>query len=305
MLSRKKIIIGLSVLFSLFLMWYLFLKKSDYIISFDVKAATGTVFQGVNEWTTNQTNTQKEIYSLLEKNNFDYIKKEMKIGETHLQYTWEITPINDSITKVNVGIKDMKNSLYNRITAPFFNTDFKKDQIKRCKDLKLGIDEHTKKFKIKIDGEGTSKKIFVAYISLKSVLQEKARNMIANDADITGFLYKNKIAIIDSPYLEITNWNYETETIDFNYCFPIDKNTKIIADDLVKFKTIPAIKGLKATYFGNFRTSDRAWFTLLDYAKKHDYKLQNRVLEHFMANPFNGGDELSWETTIFIPFESK
>lgn len=305
MLSRKKIIIGLSVLFSLLLIWYLFIKKSDYIISFDVKAATGTVFQGVNDWTASQTANQKELYSLLEKNNFDYIKKEMKKGQTHLQYTWEMGSINDSITSVNVGIKDMQNSIYNRLTVPFFNTEFKQEQIKKITDLKMGIDEHIKNFKIKIDGEGSSKELFVAYISLKSVLQEKARNMIANDADITGFLYRNKIAIIESPYLEITNWDYETETIDFNYCFPIDKNTKIIADELVKFKTIPVVKGLKATYFGNFRTSDRAWFTLLDYAKKHDYKLQNKVLEHFMANPFNGGDELSWETTIIIPFESK
>ena len=303
MLSRKKIIIGLSLVFTLFLVWYLFVKKSDYIISFKVKAATGTVFQCVNEWTANQTTIKKGSYSLLEKNNFDFIKQEMKNGQTHMQYIWEMVPINDSITQVNVGIKDIENTLYNRISAPFFNTNFKKEQINKITDFKLGIDEHLKKFKIRIDGEGTTKEIFVAYVSLKSVLQEKARNMIASDGDITGFLYKNKIKIIENPYLEITNWNFENETIEFDYCFPIPKNTKIIADNLVKFKTIPAIKGLKATYFGNFRTSDKAWFTLLDYAKKHDFKLQNRVLEHFMANPFNGGDELSWETKIIIPFE--
>ncbi len=302
---KKKNIIGLSTLFSLLFVWYLFIKENDYIISFNIKAATGTVFQGVNEWTTAQNTNQSENYSLLEKNNFDYIKKEMIKGQNHLQYTWNLNPINDSVTNVKVGIKDMQHSLYNRLTVPFFKTEFKKEQINKIKDFKTGLDEHIKKFKIKIDGEGTSEEIFVAYISLKSVLQEKARNMIANDADITGFLYRNKISIIDSPYLEITNWNYETETLDFNYCFPIHKNTKIIPDELVKFKTIPAMKGLKATYYGNFRTSDRAWFALLDYAKRHDYKLQNKVLEHFMANPFNGGNELSWETKIIIPFETK
>jgi hypothetical protein len=31
---------------------------------------------------------------------------------------------------------------------------------------------------------------------------------------------------------------------------------------IVKFKTIPAVKGLQATYYGNFRTSDRAWFAV-------------------------------------------
>ena len=124
-----------------------------------------------------------------------------------------------------------------------------------------------------------------------------------SDAGITGFLFDNKIKIIGRPYVEIINWNLESETIDFNYCFPIDKDTKVIANETVKFKTLPALKGLKATYYGNFRTSDRAWFTLLDYAKKNNIKLQKKVLEHFLANPFNGGNELEWETKIIIPFD--
>jgi effector-binding domain-containing protein len=126
-----------------------------------------------------------------------------------------------------------------------------------------------------------------------------------NDNIITGFLETNKIKIIGKPYLEIESWNLDKETISFNYCFPIDKKTPVFKDANVKFKTIPSVKGLKATYFGNFRTSDRAWFALLDYAKKRDFKLENKPLEHFLANPFNGGDELEWETKIIIPFASK
>jgi hypothetical protein len=37
--------------------------------------------------------------------------------------------------------------------------------------------------------------------------------------------------------------------------------------------------------------------------KRYDIKLTNKPLEHFLANPFNGGDELTWETKIIIPFE--
>ena len=107
------------------------------------------------------------------------------------------------------------------------------------------------------------------------------------------------------PYVEITKWDLDKEMIEFNYCFPIDKNTKDIENEVVKFKTLPAIKGLKATYFGNFRTSDRAWFALLDHAKLNDLKLENTVREHYMDNPFNGGEELQWETKIIIPFASK
>lgn len=305
MTVSKKIIIALSFLFSLFLVWYLLLKETDYCISFKVKAATGTVFQGIQEWSNAQGLKDSEKYVILEKRNFDFIKQEMTKKEVQMHYTWDITSINDSVTKVNVGIKDLNHSWYNKVTAPFFNTEFKEEQIKKISDFKKGLSEHLKNFKVRIDGEGESEQTFVAYINLKSVLQEKARYMIANDALITGFLFENQIKIIGRPYLEIVKWDLDKETIDFNYCFPVEKPTNNIVNDVVKFKTLPVVKGLKATYYGNFRTSDRAWFALFDYAKKNNLILENKVLEHFLSNPFNGGEELQWETKIIIPFASK
>ncbi|MBG6110506.1 effector-binding domain-containing protein [Flavobacterium sp. CG_9.10] len=305
MTDRKKIAVLLSVLFSIFLFWYLLIKKSDYCISFKVNTATGTVFQGVQDWSALRLANQKENYTTLEKRNFDFIKQEMEKENMRMEYTWDMKSINDSVTSVSVGIKDFNNSIYNRITAPFFSTEFKLDQIQKITEFKNGVNDHIKFFKVKIDGEGSSEETFVAYIKLKSVLQEKAQTMIMNDNIITEFIETNKIKIVGTPYLEIESWNLDKETVNFNYCFPIAKNTKFIPNEKVKFKTIPAIKGLKASYFGNFRTSDRAWFALLDYAKKHDYKLENKPLEHFLANPFNGGNELEWETQIIIPFASK
>tara|TARA_R110000868_G_scaffold144282_2_gene363179 strand:+ start:4670 stop:5581 length:912 start_codon:yes stop_codon:yes gene_type:complete len=303
MKTKKIVILVLSFVFSLFLIWYLFIKESDYCISFKVKTATGTVFQGVQEWSKARTTTDKESFVIVERKNFGFIKQEMSKGITKMEYTWDIKSINDSITTVNVGIKDRKNSIYNRLTAPFYNTSFKEEQIKKITDFRNGLNKHLENFKVKIDGLGQSEETFVAYISLKSVLQEKAQTMIMNDAAITGFLEQSNIKIIGRPYLEIENWDLDKEQLNFNYCFPIDKNVKMTDNGIVKFKTIKPVKGLEATYYGNFRTSDRAWFALLDYAKAHNYKLLNKPLEHFLANPFNGGDELSWETKIVIPFE--
>ena len=227
-------------------------------------------------------------------------------GNEKIEYSWNMESINDSLTKVTIGIKDLNHSFYNKLTVPFIATKFRTEQIEKMRSFKKGLEDHIDDFKIRVDGEKSSEEIFVTYISLKSVLQEKAQTMIGHDADIVGYLDKNKIKIIGHrPYLEVTNWDKDKETVEFNYCFPIPKNTKYIPDNNVKFKKIPALKGLQATYYGNYRTSDRAWFTLLDYAKKHDIKLQNGVLEHFLANPFLGGNELEWETKIIIPFASK
>nr|WP_314897676.1 GyrI-like domain-containing protein [uncultured Flavobacterium sp.] len=296
----------LAVVLLSFLGWYFLLKQSDYTITFKVNAATGTIFQGIVEWTTTQTKNQNEIYTVLEKRNFDFIKQQMKKGNEEMEYTWNMKSINDSMTNVTIGVKDLNHSFYNRLTAPFVSTKFRTEQIEKIKSFKMGLEDHIDDFKIRIDGEGSSKEMYVAYISLKSILQEKAQTMIGYDSKIVGYLDKNKIKIIGyRPYLEITDWDEDKEIVNFNYCFPIPRNTKYVPDSDVKFKIIPAMKGLQATYFGNYRTSDRAWFALLDYANKNDIKLENKPLEHFLANPFNGGDELEWETKIIIPFSSK
>jgi effector-binding domain-containing protein len=288
-----------------FLGWYFLIKQSDYTITFEAKAATGIVFQGIQEWSVVQSKKNNDTYTTLEKKNFDFIKQEFKKGNNQMEYSWTMKSINDSTTRLEVDIKDLNHSWYNKLTVPFIDTPFKVEQVNKIKDFKAGLEEHLKAFKVRIDGEGHSAPTFVAYITLKSVLQEKAQTMIANDAIITGYLYTNKIKIIGKPYVEITNWDKDKETVEFNYCFPVSKNAKIVADSNVKFKTIPALKGLRATYYGNFRTSDRAWFALLDYAKRNGIELENKVLENFLANPFNGGNELEWETKIIIPFASK
>jgi effector-binding domain-containing protein len=305
MKAKNKLIIGFSLLVSGLLIWYLFIKENDYTISFTVKAATGTVFQGINEWSAVQLEKEKETYKIIAKNNFDFIQQRMTKKNSQMEYTWEMVSVNDSMTKVNVSVKEVGHGLYNKITAPFWNTPFKVDQIKKITSFKDGLNDHISKFNYKIDGVGSSKEEFVAYISLKSVLQTKAQTMIGNDGLITGYLHHNNIKIIGRPYVEITKWDFEKQTLEFNYCFPIDKNTKYIPDMDVKFKVIPAMEGLKATYFGNMRTSDRSWFALLDYAKKNGYELNNKPLEHFLANPFDGGDELTWETQVIIPFQKK
>jgi effector-binding domain-containing protein len=302
MTLKNRISVASIGLISLFLIWYFTIKAEDYSISFKVKAATGTVFQGVQEWTAAQQVKDNEKYTLIEKRNFEFIKQKMEKNNVQMEYFWDITSINDSITKVNVGIKDLNKSWYNKITVPFFNTQFKKEQIKKIIDFKKGLDDHLAKFRVVIDGETSSKEVTVAYVSLKSSLQHKAQNMISNDALITGFLANHKIGINGRPYVEITKWDLDKQTLHFNYCFPVDKNTKVVFDKVVKFKSIPAFRGLKATYYGNFRTSDRAWFSLLDYTKRKNIKVKYQVLEHFLVNPFNGGDELQWKTEIMMPF---
>ena len=299
-MKRKLIYLGLFLLFSLTI-WYFLVKKSDYTITFTAKTSSGTVYQGINEWMLNLQKSEQCKVKSLTHTKFKLIDYFVDKGEESFYYSWSLSPISDSTTKVILDIKSQNNSFYHRLLAPFFSTEFKEYHINQIKEFRAGLEKHLEKFKVKIEGIGQTEELFVAYITLNSVQQEKAQKMIFHDPEITGYLAKNKIEIIGKPYLEIVNWDVESEQLTFNYCFPIQKNTPYVADEKVKFKTIPPINGLKATYFGNYRTSDRAWFALLDYAERNTIQLKLNPLENFLANPFYGGDELSWETKIIIP----
>jgi hypothetical protein len=60
--------------------------------------------------------------------------------------------------------------------------------------------------------------------------------MIRNDAVITGFLQQNDIKIVGKPYVEVQNY-LDKETLDFNYCFPVDKNPELIDNGKVQNDT--------------------------------------------------------------------
>jgi hypothetical protein len=78
-------------------------------------------------------NYNDENYVILEKKNFSFIKQ-MRKDKITMEYTWDINSINDSVTNVSVGIKEL-NSIYNRLTA-LFSTSFKETQIKKITDFR-------------------------------------------------------------------------------------------------------------------------------------------------------------------------
>ena len=62
-----------------------------------------------------------------------------------------------------------------------------------------------------------------------------------------------------------------------------------------------SVKALKATYNGNYITSDRAWYALLEHAERNAIKVSETPIEVFYNNPNFGGDELQWNAEIFMP----
>jgi effector-binding domain-containing protein len=288
------ILVGLTV-------WYLFIKPNDYVITFKSNTSPGTLFKGVEDWNLANQKSDSFNFTVINKKHFEFYTEHIEIDSLLLQVKWNFKGINDSVSMVKVGLLEREHSLYNRITAPFFNTKFKEKSIQLIQDFKNGLDFQLKnKFKVKIVGIDTLPELQYAYIKIDSVpLKLKAKKMLENNTNLLTFLTKHNLKEGKFPFLLVEAWNLEEDIISFRYCFPILKKDSLPLNEIIKYDKIKPKPALKAIYNGNYRTSDRSWFGLYQYAKKHQIKIAEPI-EFFYNNPFNGGDELKWVSETYM-----
>ncbi len=295
----KKVYSGTLVVLILLLLWYLFFKPYDYIVSFRSNTFPGAINQTIKTWHkkigSNMPIVQKDLLS---------VSQHLKFGDSTLIYDWKIVPLTDSTSKVKVRIKDLDNSLMNKIKIPFTETVLEK----RSKTNLLGfveiLNNHIKNFKVKIIGEDELQSKYCACLSIEGEQQKKAMGMMINYPYLTGFIIDNEIKENGIPFVEITNWNRDNDSIIYNFCYPIIYHDSLPRHKEIKYKEFKRQKAIKAIYNGNYITSDRAWYKLLDYAERKNINVIHEPIEFFYNNPNQGGDELNWKAEIYLPIKS-
>ena len=295
---RKRVVLGVTILLLSGLIWYLFLKPNDYIVTFRSKAIPGALNQEIKLWANGLENAE-----FIEQGNLTNFVHHIEFNDSLHRYEWDIKPVNDSISEVKVSIKDMNNSLLNRITIPLTNSDFEKRTKKTLMDCMTIIKDHTERFKVTIVGPSTIKPKFYAYVTLKSAQKDKALKMMQNYSFLNTILVKNGLQLDGQPFIEITDWSIETDSISYNFCYPIIQSDSLPVIKGLQFKQLAQQKAIKAIYNGNYITSDRAWYHLLEYADKNDISIKKQPLEIFYSNPNMGGNELDWKAEIFMPLQ--
>ncbi len=302
-MKKAKILIAIILFGSL--TWYLFFKQYDYIVRFRIKTSPGTLFTAVEEWNLSRKEKENLEYIIKEKKPFTFLHQSLKTDSLDLNVDWKFKSINDSITQVIAGISEPKNSVYNRITAPFSNTFFKETIIDVVEGFKYEMEYQLKtKYKVKYIGLDSISEINYAYIESKNInLRDKALEMMKNNAMLLGFITQHKLKGGEYPFLIINNWDLNKSIIDFRFCFPIKYSESLPINKDIKFDVLKPRQALKAVYNGNYMTSDRAWFALHEYAKRHTINIENKPLEIFYNNPHNGGDELKWKAEVFMPIK--
>jgi len=281
-----------------FLLWYLIIKPYDYLVTFKVKTSAGTINQSIKLW-----NTSLENSSPIQQENLKNLTQQIIVKDSTFNYDWSISSVNDSISKVNVYVTDIDHSFANKISIPFGTTDFEKRTQNTITDFIDKLKEHLNKIRVRVVGIDSTRTTYCAYIPMKGLQIEKARGMMQNYSLLTSVLSAENIEMNGTPFVEITNWNTQNDSIAYNFCFPVIKSDSLPIDSRIQYKQYSGVKALKASYNGNYITSDRAWYALLDYAGNNDIEIVKKPLEVFYSNPNFGGDELKWEAQIYLPIK--
>lgn len=295
-MKLKKITSVLGIVLLCFLIWYFFLKPYDYLVSFKAKTFPGTINQSVKAWTISLDGATMEKTS-----NILQFDQTIPYNDSTFLYQWSINPINDSTSMVKVYVSDLDHSFNNRLTYPFYHTDFEKRVKNSMLDFNAKLKDHISKFSVKIDGESEIKEIFCAYVSIESSQIQKAFGMMKNYSFLSDFLTSSNAELDGRPFVIINDWDKENDFIKYDFCFPIKNNDSLVEHPVISYKLIKRQKALKATYHGNYIYSDRAWYALLDYAKEFNIPVESKPIEIFQNNPNIGGDELQWTAEVFMP----
>jgi len=127
-----------------------------------------------------------------------------------------------------------------------------------------------------------------------------------NISVVMGFLKANDIPLAGDPFLEITNWERDTDSIDFEFCFPIKRTDSMPSPpDAIRFRSTRELAGIKATYKGNYRDSYKAWYYLLERAEPDNREFVPHPVEVFLNDPHGGTDPLKWKAIIYLPLKHK
>ncbi|MGA9269222.1 MAG: GyrI-like domain-containing protein [Lutimonas sp.] len=292
----KKILGILLVALLGFFIWLMFLKPYDFIAVLDAKSVPGTVNHTLKTWSRSI-----EDSDIRQTGDMNHILQELRFNDSLFLLDWKLSRKNDSLTRVEVGVSLEKKNPFMRILNLFSDTDFKRRSRNTILDFNEILKEHLASFRVSVDGEASLEPTFCAYVTIEDGQFQKALGMMQNYSLLSNVLLENNIELSGMPFVEVTYWDQEKEKLKYNFCYPIVKKDSLPKNGLVSFKQFKGGQYLKATYNGNYISSDRAWYALLDYAKQQGIEIEEKPVEVFFNNPNMGGDELDWRADIYMP----
>ena len=165
------------------------------------------------------------------------------------------------------------------------------------------LKDHSERFKVSIIGEEELPSKYLAYIPIKGTQFQKAGGMMKNYSYLTQTLLEKEVQFDGPPLVVVDKWDKTNDSLYFNFAIPIIRSDRLPIGTDIQYKRIFKRKALKAVYNGNYITSDRAWYALLNHAEKNNIKVEPLPVEVFYNNPNTEGNEENWKAEIYMPIK--
>lgn len=295
----KKIAVLIGIVLAGALAWLLFIKPYDYVAVLEAKALPGVVNQTLKTWSKSI-----EEADIKQETDLNVLKQRVVFNDSVFEFNYRIRKVNDSLSTLHIGVILQGNNRLMRVSNLLSDSDFEKRTRAILLDFNEKLKDHLASFRVRIEGEAELESSYCAYVPIESEQIQKAMGMMRNHSLLGDVLLENKIELKGQPFVEVTDWDRSTDRIKYNFCYPISKTASLPEEGLIFFKEFKGGPALKATYNGNYISSDRAWYALLEYAEKKGLKVKETPIEIFFNNPNMGGDALKWRADIYLPLES-
>ncbi|MHA7056373.1 GyrI-like domain-containing protein [Aquimarina sp. M1] len=299
----KRIIILILILVSGLSIWYFYIRKYDYQVTFTSKGSRGSVYHQVLGWESWGENPKVKNITTMDTILFESVKQQVKLNDTILDLEWRLESINDSVTKVKVGVTSGKHAMANRLGILTGETPFTRSLKKELKDFGKGVNNFAKNFSIQIEGIAEIPPLEYLYVTSASKSYRKAATMMQTNTQLYPKILENGAEVDGPPFVKIKEWNIVDDNIKFDFGFPIRYNDSLPINAKIKYDKLPKQKALKAIFYGNYRYSHQAWFALMEYAEKRNIPVEKNPLEIFYNNPMQEGNASQWKAEIFMPLK--
>jgi effector-binding domain-containing protein len=277
------------------LVWYIFIRSYEYEVNFKTETLPGDIIQTIRIWDKSRADIQ-----VVSVDSVFAVTQKMQCGSRNYIYQWNLHQVNDSLTKVTIRITEPSASIRNKVLIPFTNQPVERDARDVVQEFYGILKTHLEITRVEVVGEIETTPVFCVCRSIETLQTEKARGMMRNYGLLTSFISNFNLQPDGPPILKITQWSHTKGKVKFDFCFPIARQDFLPASDSLSYQQFGKEKALKAIYYGNYITSDRAWYALLEFAERNGYQT-GLPIEQFYNNPNLGSNEIEWRAEVYLP----
>lgn len=293
----KKIIGALVLAGVLSLAYYVFFVPYEFTVRLSVQTLPGDIIQTIRLWSRSIKGSE-----IVEVNSLRSLTQDFRVRDRRYLMQWNFEEKDDSTTAISLRVTEPRYALRNKFLVPFQQTPIEQDAGGAAREFLRIMKEHLEITRVEVQGEAEVDSSSCICTELTTPQIEKANGMMAFFVPISSFVATQGLEAAGRPSIRVRQWDHNKGELNFLFCFPVHKAPTTLPARL-QYIRFPAVKTLKANFYGNYITSDRAWYELIKYAEQNGYEVEKTPIEIFHDNPRLGINEVNWRAEVHLPIK--